>query len=88
MPNRAPDLLDIAVIGAGIGGLAAACFLAKHGHRVTLIEAFSEPKPLGSGLLLQPTGLAVLAGLGLDRGVINQGSRISNLYGQAGGDKG
>ncbi len=87
MPNRAPDLLDIAVIGAGIGGLAAACFLAKHGHRVTLIEAFSEPKPMGSGLLLQPIGLAALSVLGLDRPVIERGSRISNLYGRAVGGK-
>jgi 2-polyprenyl-6-methoxyphenol hydroxylase-like FAD-dependent oxidoreductase len=87
MPDPAYDPLTIAVIGAGVGGLAAACFLAESGHRVTLIEAFAEPKPLGSGLLLQPIGLAALSLLGLDRPVIAQGSRISNLYGRAVGGK-
>ncbi len=53
----------------------------------TLLEAFAEPKPLGSGLLLQPIGLAALSVLGLDRPVIAQGSRISNLYGRAVGGK-
>ena len=52
--------LDIAVAGCGIAGLAGALLLHRRGHAVTLYERFEQPRPLGSGLLLQPTGLAVL----------------------------
>lgn len=78
---------EIAVLGAGMGGLAAACFLADAGHAVTLIEAFEAPRPLGSGLLLQPSGLSVLACLGLDTALLPHGARISRLYGRAAGGK-
>ncbi|TIS71130.1 MAG: FAD-dependent oxidoreductase, partial [Mesorhizobium sp.] len=49
--------LDIAIAGAGPAGLAAALYLKRAGHRVTIFERFDEPKPVGSGLILQPTGL-------------------------------
>ena len=57
--------LDIAVVGCGVAGQAAATLLAERGHRVTIYERFTEPQPIGAGLLLQPTGLAVLRELGL-----------------------
>ena len=56
--------MDIAVVGAGPGGLSTALFLSRAGHRVTIFERFSTPHPVGSGLMLQPTGLAVLDALG------------------------
>lgn len=46
--------LDIAIAGAGPAGLAAALYLKRAGHRVTIFERFDEPKPVGSGLILQP----------------------------------
>ncbi|MBZ0117864.1 MAG: FAD-dependent oxidoreductase, partial [Sandaracinaceae bacterium] len=57
--------LDVAVIGAGTAGSAAALLLARAGHAVTLFEAVLEPKPVGAGIMLQPTGMHVLAELGL-----------------------
>lgn len=74
---------DIAVAGCGPAGLAAALMLARDGHRVTLFERFEAPRPIGSGLMLQPTGLAVLRALGLDEAILAAGSRIDRLIGTA-----
>src|SRR5688500_3269586 len=76
-----PGDLDIAVAGCGIAGLAAALLLHRQGHAVTLYERFEEPRPLGSGLMIQPTGLAVLAELGLAGEIFAHSARIARLYG-------
>lgn len=73
--------LTIAIIGCGTAGLAAALLLERAGHTVTLVERFNEPQPLGSGLILQPSGLAVLDALGLTAPLIAAGSRIDRLFG-------
>jgi salicylate hydroxylase len=73
--------LDIAIAGAGTGGLAAALALHRLGHRVVIFEQFAETKPLGSGLILQPTGLAVLDWLGLGDDIRSRGARIDKLTG-------
>jgi salicylate hydroxylase len=77
MPQR-----SIAIAGAGPAGLAAALFLHRDGHRVTVFERFPAPRPLGSGLVLQPTGLAVLAALGLADRVLARGRRIDRMFGR------
>ncbi|TPK17169.1 NAD(P)/FAD-dependent oxidoreductase [Mesorhizobium sp. B2-5-7] len=71
----------IAIAGAGPAGLAAALYLKRAGHRVTIFERFEEPRPVGSGLILQPTGLTVLADLGLLDDIMALGSRIDRLHG-------
>ncbi len=58
-----------------------ALYLKRAGHRVTVFERFDEPKPVGSGLILQPTGLTVLADLGLLDDILALGSRIDRLHG-------
>ena len=73
---------EIAIIGCGTAGLAAALFLVRDGHQVTLFERFDTPSPVGAGLLLQPTGLACLAALGLDAAVLAAGARVRHLYGR------
>src|SRR3712207_1639306 len=79
----APRRLDLAVAGCGPAGLAAALLLARSGHRVTLFDQYDAPRPIGSGLILQPTGLAVLAELGLARRLLRLGHRIDRLFGRA-----
>lgn len=73
--------LDIGVAGAGPAGLAAALFLSRAGHRVEILERFETPAPVGSGLLMQPTGLTVLNALGLFDTIHTIGSRIDRLHG-------
>ena len=73
--------LNIAIAGAGIGGLATAAFLARQGHGVRVFDQFEAPGPIGSGLMLQPTGLAVLGKLGLREEIDQLGSRIDRLWG-------
>ncbi len=76
--------LDIAIAGCGIAGMANALLLARQGHRVTIFERFDEARPVGSGLLIQPTGQAVLARLGLLEPLRAKGARITGLLGKAG----
>jgi 2-polyprenyl-6-methoxyphenol hydroxylase-like FAD-dependent oxidoreductase len=70
---------DIGVVGAGFAGAAAALFLAERGHRVTVYEEAAHPEPVGAGILMQPSGLSVLADLGLLDGALARGSRVESL---------
>ena len=67
--------------------MAAALALSRRGVEVTVFEAFDKPRPLGSGLLLQPTGLAALQRLGLADQVRSVGSRIDKLEGRDAGGR-
>ena len=73
--------LDIAIAGAGTGGLAMATLLSRSGHSVRVFDQFETPRPIGSGLMLQATGLAVLDKLGARTKVDALGSRIDRLWG-------
>jgi salicylate hydroxylase len=75
--------LNIAVCGCGPAGLASALLLKRAGHQVCLLERFETPRPVGSGLVLQPTGLAVLRELGLLRSMRRLGAPIDRLFGRA-----
>ena len=56
--------------------------LAERGIAVTLYEAVPEPRPIGAGLLLQPTGQRVLATLGLLDDALSLGVRVDRLFGR------
>lgn len=74
--------LKIAVAGAGIGGLAAAALMADAGHEVALFDQFDSPRPVGSGLMIQPLGLSVLDLCGAGEAVRAQGQRIARMFGR------
>jgi salicylate hydroxylase len=57
--------LHIAIIGAGIGGLAAACALRQHGFDVTVYERAAQLGEVGAGLQLGPNAVKVLRALGI-----------------------
>jgi 2-polyprenyl-6-methoxyphenol hydroxylase-like FAD-dependent oxidoreductase len=71
--------LDVGIIGAGTAGSAAAVFLARAGHHVTVYERVPRPGPAGAGITIQPTGLHVLSRLGLHSYVVGRGARIERL---------
>ncbi|WP_395504480.1 FAD-dependent oxidoreductase [Ectopseudomonas hydrolytica] len=68
-------------MGAGTAGLATAIFLARQGHAVRLLERVERLQPVGAGILLQPSGLAVLQRLGLLAECTALGAPVSRLYG-------
>lgn len=79
--SHAVDNQRIAIIGAGTAGLALATFLARQGHRPTVIEKAPALAPVGAGLLLQPSGIDVLAELGCLEPLEAYGRRVEALYG-------
>ncbi|MGL5009627.1 MAG: FAD-dependent oxidoreductase [Paracoccaceae bacterium] len=74
----------IAIIGAGIGGLAAAALLHQAGRDVTIFERFDSPRPVGSGLVIQPVGLAVLDALGAGGAARAHAAPIARMIGHSG----
>jgi salicylate hydroxylase len=56
--------------------------LHRLGHRVTLFERFAAPQPIGSGLMIQPTGRAVLRALDLEEALVARGARVDRLHGE------
>jgi 2-polyprenyl-6-methoxyphenol hydroxylase-like FAD-dependent oxidoreductase len=57
------------VVGAGIGGIAAAGALARTGWQVTLLERDDRLRPGRGALVLWPNGVRALRGLGLAGGL-------------------
>lgn len=54
---------------------------------MVLFERVENPLPVGAGILLQPTGLAVLRRLGLLQRVLARGERIERLSGHTAGGR-
>jgi 2-polyprenyl-6-methoxyphenol hydroxylase-like FAD-dependent oxidoreductase len=74
--------MKIAIAGAGIGGLAAAALLAQDGHEVTVFDQFDAPRPVGSGLVIQPVGLAALARIGVLEDAVALGAKVTRMLGR------
>lgn len=70
----------IAIVGSGTAGPAAAIYLARAGHAVTLFERAPQKLPVGAGFMLQPTGMAVLHELGLAETLRPHIAQISELH--------
>jgi salicylate hydroxylase len=57
--------LDIIITGAGLGGLAAAIALRRHGHEVTIFEKAPELGEVGAGIQIPPNSRRLLLRWGL-----------------------
>ena len=73
-----PSPGDALIVGAGIGGLAAALALQTHGWRVRVLERAISPRELGFALLLAPNAVHALRALGVADAVIAGGSVAVN----------
>jgi len=61
------------IVGAGIGGLAAAVALRRAGWTVRIVERAASPRELGFALLLAPNAMYALGELGLGDAVRHGG---------------
>ena len=69
--TRAPR---IAIVGGGVGGLAAALALERRGAEVIVCEQSPALNEIGAGLNLSPNALVALRVLGVEDAIIALGS--------------
>src|ERR1700687_1765301 len=67
--------LRVAIIGGGIGGVAAANALLQRGIDVRVYEQAAALTEVGAGLALQPNGLRMLRRLGFGAEIARLGAR-------------
>ncbi|MCG8653768.1 MAG: NAD(P)-binding protein, partial [Pirellulales bacterium] len=72
---------EIAVIGAGIGGLTAALCRHKAGHKVTVWEQAKQLGEVGAGIQISPNALKVYRQIGIADAVDAAGVRPASLDG-------
>ncbi len=62
--------LSIAIVGAGIGGLAVAALLRRDGHQVAVYEQATQFTRVGSGIQMAPNAMKVLRHLGVEQHLV------------------
>jgi salicylate hydroxylase len=67
--------LQAVVVGAGIGGTAAALALVRAGIDVQIYEQAQQLAEVGAGVSLAPNGLRMLERLGVGEGIERLGAR-------------
>ena len=72
--------LQVAIIGYGIGGIAAAIQLRRLGHRITHFDRSDGPAASGGGMLLHPPALRQLHGLGVLDAAEACGAPVRRIY--------
>jgi len=71
--------MEIAIIGAGIGGLTTAIALEQKGIDYHIFERFTEVKKIGAGIWLAANALQVFKSLGLLEAIENKGNAINQI---------
>src|SRR4051794_1472770 len=76
---KAKNQLPVAIAGGGIGGLACALALARHGFRSVVLEQAREFGEVGVGLHVAPNALSVLDALGVGKAAKKNALMIERL---------
>ncbi|MBC9228202.1 FAD-dependent urate hydroxylase HpxO [bacterium SPL81] len=71
--------MNIAIVGAGMGGLTAGIALKKFGHQVTIYEQAAEILPVGAAISLWSNGVKCLNYLGLTEQIQTLGGEMESL---------
>ena len=74
--TRAPR---VAIVGGGVGGLAAALALERRGAEIVVCEQSPALNEIGAGLNLTPNALMALRAIGVEDAVIALGSESDFL---------
>jgi len=77
--TTARNTLPVAIAGGGIGGLACALALARHGFRALVLEQAREFGEVGLGLQVAPNALSVLDALGVGEAAKKNALMIERL---------
>ncbi|OCT52820.1 hypothetical protein CLCR_10641 [Cladophialophora carrionii] len=65
-PSSSSVKLQIAIVGAGVGGLSAAIALRREGHDVTVFESTPVLSEIGAGIHVPPNSTRILHSWGLE----------------------
>ncbi|MFT5709045.1 MAG: FAD-dependent urate hydroxylase [Oceanospirillaceae bacterium] len=70
----------MAIVGAGVAGIALAILAAKKGFQVNLYERESKVSSMGGGVTLWPNAIFVLQQMGLDKEIEGIGGSPSSMH--------
>lgn len=70
--------MNVAVVGGGIGGLAAANALLRRGIEVDVYEQADQLGEIGAGVFITPNSLRLLARMGLADAITSVGAHIGD----------
>jgi 2-polyprenyl-6-methoxyphenol hydroxylase-like FAD-dependent oxidoreductase len=84
--SAATDLRDVLIVGGGIGGMATAIMLARHGVVADLVDIDPEWRVYGAGISISGPTFRAFGALGVmddirDQGFISQGLRLARADG-------
>lgn len=71
--------MEIAIIGAGIGGLTTAIALHRKGYSVRVFEAASHLKPAGAGIVLAQNAVKAFQHLGIADQILPYGQKLDQF---------
>jgi 2-polyprenyl-6-methoxyphenol hydroxylase-like FAD-dependent oxidoreductase len=74
--------LDVAIVGYGIAGIAAAIRLRRLGHRITHFDRNNPPAAVGAGMLLHPPAIRQLDQLGVMTDAVACGAPVRRICAQ------
>ena len=64
-----PTVLDVVVVGAGLGGLSAAIAVHENGHNVLVLESAKILREIGAGVLISPNATRELIRWGIEEDI-------------------